>query len=156
MCTLVLHCERVHPRLIKPDLAEREAVVLLKNPHHKNGVGKVLKKASRIAMAGKGDEGHRGRITTMTKRYLAPCETETDQYWWGTGRLWGLVLLVLVVGGCTEWTIPPCTGTFKTPCVGPCNVAVEPVDPNSTRVTVPLAVVIQDQQGTRHCQQIQP
>lgn len=76
--------------------------------------------------------------------------------WWGNGWVWGLMLLVLVVGGCTEWTIPPCAGTFKTPCVGPCTVAVEPVGPPNTHVTVPLAVVIQDEKGIRHCQQIQP
>jgi len=68
-----------------------------------------------------------------------------------------ITLLVLVVGGCTEWTIPPCAGTpFKTPCVGPCTEAVEPVGPTYTRVTMPLAVVIQDQQGTLHCQEIKP
>lgn len=37
-------------------------------------------------------------------------------------------VLVLALVGCTEWTIPPCEGTpFKTPCVGPYTVAVEPV-----------------------------
>ena len=76
------------------------------------------------------------------------------QSWCGKGG--GLVLLVLVAGGCTEWTIPPCAVTYKTPCVGPCTVAVDPVGPRNTRVTVPLAVVIQDENGMRHCQQIQP
>jgi hypothetical protein len=67
------------------------------------------------------------------------------------------LLGVLALVGCTEWVIPPCAGTpFKTPCVGPCTVAVEPVGPAYTRATVPLAVVIQDQKGTLHCQEIQP
>jgi hypothetical protein len=35
-------------------------------------------------------------------------------------------------------------------------MAVEPVGPAYTRVTVPLAVVIHDQHGTLHCQEIQP
>ena len=81
----------------------------------------------------------------------------SEQSWRGNGWVWGLVLLVLVVGGCTEWTIPPCTGTpFKTPCVGPCTVAVEPVGPAYTHATMPLAVVILDEKGTMHCQQIKP
>lgn len=68
-----------------------------------------------------------------------------------------LVLLVLVVGGCTEWIIPPCEGTpFKTPCVGPCTEAVEPVGATYTQVTVPLAVVIEDRHGKLHCQEIRP
>jgi hypothetical protein len=93
----------------------------------------------------------------MTKRDVASCETESEQYWWGNGWVLGLMLLVLAVGGCTEWTIPPCVGTpFKTPCVGPCTLTVEPVGPSYTRVTLPLAVVIQDQQGTLRCQEIQP
>ena len=79
------------------------------------------------------------------------------QSWWGNGWLWGLMLPVLLVSGCTEWTIPPCEGTpFKTPCVGPCTVPVEPVGPAYTQATMPLAVVIQDQNGTLHCQQIKP
>ncbi|MDE3040129.1 MAG: hypothetical protein KGJ82_06080 [Nitrospirota bacterium] len=79
------------------------------------------------------------------------------QSWWGNGWLWGLMLPVLVVSGCTEWTIPPCEGTpFKTPCVGPCTIPVEPVGPAYTQATMPLAVVIQDQNGTLHCQQIKP
>lgn len=65
------------------------------------------------------------------------------------------VLLGLV--GCTEWTISPCSGTpFKTPCVGPCTLAVEPAGQAYTNRTVPLAVLIRDQQGTLHCQEIQP
>ena len=93
----------------------------------------------------------------MTKRDMASCDTEREQSWWGNGWMWGLVLLALVLGGCTEWTIPACEGMpSKTPCVGPCTVAVEPVGPAYTRATVPLAVVIQDEQGTRHCQQIRP
>jgi len=49
---------------------------------------------------------------------------------WGNGWVWGLVLLVMALGSGPEWTIPPCAGTpFKTPCVGPCTVAVEPVGP---------------------------
>lgn len=71
--------------------------------------------------------------------------------------VWGLVLLVLTIGGCTEWTIPPCVGTpFKAPCVGPCTVGVEPAGPTYTRMTMPLAVVIQDRQGKLHCQEIKP
>ena len=93
----------------------------------------------------------------MTKRDAVPCETAREQSWWRNAWVWGFALLVLVVGGCTEWTIPPCAGTpVKTPCVGPCTMGVEPVAPTYTRVTVPLAVVIQDQHGTLHCQQIQP
>jgi len=69
----------------------------------------------------------------------------------------GVCVLILALVGCTEWTIPPCEGTpFKTPCVGPCTVAVEPVGPTYTRATMPLAVVIRDQHGTLHCQQIEP
>lgn len=72
-------------------------------------------------------------------------------------RLGLCVGLLLLAGGCTEWTIPPCEGTpFKTPCVGPCTVAVETVGPVYTRATVPLAVVIQDERGTVHCQEIKP
>jgi len=64
---------------------------------------------------------------------------------------------VLVVGGYTEWTISPCAGTpIKTLCVGPCAGGVEPVGPTYTRVALPLAVVIQDQQGTLHYQEIKP
>ena len=93
----------------------------------------------------------------MTKRDVVPCDTEREQSWWRNGWVWGLALLVLVVGGCTEWTISPCAGTpIKTPCVGPCTMNVEPVGPTYTRVMVPLAVVIRDQHGTLHCQQIQP
>jgi hypothetical protein len=93
----------------------------------------------------------------MTKRDVAPCDAESEQHWWRNGWLWGLVFLVLVVGGCTEWTIPPCAETpFKTPCVGPCTMAVEPVGSTYTSVTVPLAVVIQDQNGKLHCQEIKP
>ena len=93
----------------------------------------------------------------MTKRDVVPCDTEREQSWWRNGWVWGLALLVLVVGGCTEWTILPCAGTpIKTPCVGPCTMNVEPVGPTYTRVMVPLAVVIRDQHGTLHCQQIQP
>jgi len=69
----------------------------------------------------------------------------------------GLVLLVLVMSGCTEWTIPPCKGTsFNTPCVGPCTMDAEPAVPNYTLVTIPLAVVIHDKYGKLHCQEIQP
>ncbi len=94
----------------------------------------------------------------MTKRDVPPCDTESEPSWWGNGLAWGLVLLVLALVGCsTEWTIPPCAGTpFKTPCVGPCTVPGEDVGPTFTRVTVPFAVVIQDRQGTLHCQQVQP
>lgn len=69
----------------------------------------------------------------------------------------GLVLLVLVIGGCTEWTISPCKETpLNTPCVGPCTVDAEPTMPNYTQVTMPLAVVIQDRHGKMHCQEIKP
>lgn len=75
----------------------------------------------------------------------------------GCARLGLCVGLLLLVGGCTEWTIPSCEGTpSKTPCVGPCTVAVEAVGPVYTRATVPLAVVIQDERGTVHCQEIKP
>ena len=93
----------------------------------------------------------------MTKRDVPPCDTESEQYGWRNGWVWGLLLLVLALVGCTEWTIPPCAGTpFKTPCVGPCTAGVEPAEPTYTRVTMPLAVVIQDQQGKRLCHEIQP
>lgn len=63
---------------------------------------------------------------------------------------------MLVTSGCREWTISPCAGTpFKTPCVGPCTVDAEPGGPTCTHVTMPLAVVIQDQQGKRLSQPIQ-
>jgi hypothetical protein len=72
-------------------------------------------------------------------------------------RLGLCVCLLLAISSCTEWTIPPCEGTpFKTPCVGPCTVPVEPAGPTYTLAEVPLAVVIQDEQGTFHCQQIKP
>ena len=75
----------------------------------------------------------------------------------GNNVVGGLVLLVLVTSGCNEWTIPRCAGTpVTTPCFGPCTVDVEPGGPTYTQVTMPLAVVIQDQQGKRHCQEIQP
>lgn len=77
--------------------------------------------------------------------------------WFRERSVRGLVLLVLALGGCTEWTIPPCEGTpFRTPCVGPCTVYVEPAGPTYTQVTMPLAVVIHDKHGKLHCQEIQP
>lgn len=86
-----------------------------------------------------------------------PVQCFITYYELGNGWVWGPLLLVLALGGCTEWTISPCEGTpFKTPCVGPCTVAVEPVGPTYTQVTMPLAVVIHDRQGKMHCQQIQP
>ena len=89
------------------------------------------------------------------RRVAVPCFVTSDGL--GNVSVWGLVLLVLAIGGCTEWTIPPCAGTpFKTPCVGPCTVDVEPDGPTYTQVTLPLAVVIHDRQGEMHCQQIQP
>ena len=86
-----------------------------------------------------------------------PCALLHHVLWvWNSG-VGGLVLLVLVTNGCTEWTIPRCAGTpFTTPCVGPCMVDAEPGGPSYTQVTMPLAVVIQDQYGKRHCQAIQP
>jgi hypothetical protein len=73
------------------------------------------------------------------------------------GLLRFCALAVLVIGGCTEWTIPACEGTPpKTPCVGECTIPLEPVGQAFTSATVPLAVVIQDEQGTFHCQQIKP
>ena len=54
-----------------------------------------------------------------------PLQRFFTSYGLGNRWVWGLVLLVLVTIGCTEWTIPPCQGTpFKTPCVGPCTVDV--------------------------------
>lgn len=91
----------------------------------------------------------------MTQRDGTPCETERTQSGWGTGWVWGLVLLVLGVGGCTtEWTIPFCKGDGKTPCVGQCTIAVDAQA--QTLGTVPLAVVIRDHDGKLHCQEIQP
>ena len=78
---------------------------------------------------------------------------------YGFGNRWGagLVLLVLVMSGCAEWTIPSCKGTpFNTPCVGPCSIDAEPTTPNYTQVTMPVAVVIRDRSGTLHCQDIKP
>jgi hypothetical protein len=77
---------------------------------------------------------------------------------YGLRNSWvGGLLLVLVISGCTEWTIPPCKGTpFNTPCVGPCTMDAEPAVPNYTQVTIPLAVVIHDRYGKLHCQEIQP
>jgi hypothetical protein len=67
------------------------------------------------------------------------------------------LLGMLALVGCTEWVIPPCAGMPpKTPCVGVCTIPLEPVGPVFTQATVPLAVVIQDKQGTFHCQQIEP
>lgn len=69
-------------------------------------------------------------------------------------RLGLCVGLLLEVGGCAEWTIPVCEGfPPKTPCVGTCTI---PLEPTSTVVTVPLAVVIKDAKGTFYCQQIEP
>ena len=86
-----------------------------------------------------------------------PLQRFITSYGLGNGWVWGLVLLVLVTSGCTEWTIPPCQGTpFKTPCVGPCTVDVEPGGPTYTQVTAPLAVVIHDMYGKLHCQEIKP
>ena len=48
------------------------------------------------------------------------------------------------------------TTPFTTPCVGPCTVDAERAGPTYPQVTMPLAVVVQDQQGKRHCQEIQP
>jgi hypothetical protein len=78
---------------------------------------------------------------------------------YGFGNRWvaGLVLLVLLMSGCAEWTIPSCKGTpFNTPCVGPCSIDAEPTTPNYTQVTMPVAVVIRDRSGTLHCQDIKP
>jgi hypothetical protein len=63
--------------------------------------------------------------------------------------------LLLGVGGCTtQWIIPVCQEDAKTPCVGQCEI---PVDGQGlTLRTVPLAVVIRDHSGTRHCEEIQP
>ena len=88
-------------------------------------------------------------------RFLVRCFITSD----GLGYRWaaGLVLLVLLMSGCAEWTIPSCKGSpFNTPCVGPCTVDAEPATRNFTQVTIPRAVVIHDQSGTLHCQQIKP
>ena len=67
------------------------------------------------------------------------------------------LLLLLALVGCTEWVIPACEGMPpKTPCVGACTIPLEPAGPAFTQAKVPLAVVIQDKQGTFHCQQIEP
>lgn len=67
----------------------------------------------------------------------------------------GLCVGLLMVSGCTEWTIPSCEGTpYKMPCVGACPVVVKPTGKNSTRTKAPLAVVIQDEQGAVHCETI--
>ena len=56
---------------------------------------------------------------------------DLTSYGLGNVSVWGLMLLVLTTGGCTEWTISPCAGTpFKTPCVGVCTVDVEPGGPS--------------------------
>ena len=71
----------------------------------------------------------------------------------------GLCLCVglLALGGCTEWVIPACEGMPpKTPCIGVCTIPLEPAGQALTRATVPRAVVIQDAQGTFHCQEIKP
>ena len=61
--------------------------------------------------------------------------------------------LLLMVPGCSEWTVPACEGfPPKTPCVGPCSFVVEP---GSTSATAP-AVIIKDRKGTFYCQQIEP
>ena len=65
------------------------------------------------------------------------------------------LLGVLALVGCTEWVIPSCAGTpFKTPCVGPCTVAVLQSGRLYPR-DLPLASGFR-QKGTRHCQEIQP
>ncbi len=64
---------------------------------------------------------------------------------------------LLVVGGCTEYTIPDCKGTpYKMPCVGACPVVVKPTGKKPTPTKAPLAVVIQDEQGAVHCETIKP
>jgi hypothetical protein len=69
----------------------------------------------------------------------------------------GVGVLVLALVGCTEWVIPACEGMPpKTPCVGVCTIPLEPVGPAYTRATMPFAVVIQDEHGTFHCQEIKP
>jgi hypothetical protein len=68
-----------------------------------------------------------------------------------------MMLWTLALVSCAEWTIPACEGMPpKTPCVGACTIPLEPVGQAFTQATVPLAVVIQDDQGTFHCQQIKP
>jgi hypothetical protein len=75
------------------------------------------------------------------------------------GIIWCLCLslgvgFLLMVGGCTEWTIPACAGMPpRTPCVGACTI---PLEPGYTTATVPLSVVIKDAKGTFYCQQIEP
>ena len=78
---------------------------------------------------------------------------------YGLGYRWvaGLVLLVVMMGGCAKLTIPSCKGTpFNTPCAGPCTVEAEPGMPSYTQVLIPLAVVIHDRYGNLHCQDIKP
>ena len=86
-----------------------------------------------------------------------PCQSFITSHGFGDRWVAGLVLLVLVMSGCAEWTIPSCKGTpFNTPCVGPCSIDAEPTTPNYTQVTMPVAVVIRDRSGTLHCQDIKP
>ena len=40
-----------------------------------------------------------------------PVQCFITSYGFGNSWVGGLVLLVLVTSGCTEWTIPPCKGT---------------------------------------------
>ena len=80
---------------------------------------------------------------------------------WGRKIFWcGRLCLcvgLLVVGGCTEFTIPSCEGTpYKMPCVGACPVVVKPTGKKSIPTKAPLAVVIQDEQGAVHCETIKP
>ena len=92
------------------------------------------------------------------RRYrFCPMHCAVMSYRLGTVWACGLVLLVLVISGCTEWTISRCKGTpFNTPCVGPCTVETDPAVPNYTQVTIRRAVVIHDRYGKLHCQEIQP
>ena len=69
----------------------------------------------------------------------------------------GLCVGLLIIGGCTEYTIPTCEGTpYKLPCVGPCPVTDKSTGTKPTPTKAPLAVVIQDEQGAVHCETIKP
>ena len=55
-----------------------------------------------------------------------------------------------------EGTRAPSAGDQRLHRVGPCTVDAEAAGPTYPQVTPPLAVVIQEQYGERHCQAIQP
>ena len=63
-----------------------------------------------------------------------------------------LLALVLLLAGCTQWTVPDCRdGDPARPCVGVCAITL--TDTQTVKV-VPFAVKIRDSEGHEHCEEI--